>query len=153
MVPNTKAAKRLHPKIKNKKRVAWAQLQSLDFLVALNHRCTPGHPKGELWELHVVHNSSLRTASCIGYKGKPLTAQCFMSGTQRSHRFLTTNWSISFPCSLVFHSACADGSYSRLETSHNIPLNNAVYSVKKEIHMTVFITPVCLSHLQRSNVF
>ena len=96
--------------------------------------------------------SGLQTAGCTGYKEKPLTTQCFMSGTQCSHRFLTTHRSISFPHSLLFHSACADGRHSRLEALHSIPLKHTVYSVKKEIHMTGFISIVCLSHLQ-SNVF
>lgn len=112
----------------------------------------PGHWKDELWELFTVH-TSIFYKELVGLVTKEsLTAQCFMSGTQRSHRFLTTNWSISFPCSLLFHSACPDGSHSRLEALHNILLNHTVYSVKKEIHMTGFISIVCLSHLQ-SNVF
>ena len=104
------------------------------------------------WELNAFQASSLQTAGWTGYKEKPLTAQCVMSGTQCSHRFLTTNTSISFPHSLLFHSACADGRHSRLEALHSTPLKHTVSSVKKEIHMTGFISIVCLSHLQ-SNVF
>ena len=49
------------------------------------------------WELNVFQASSSQAAGCTGYKEKPPTAQCFVSGTQCSHRFLTTNTSISFP--------------------------------------------------------
>lgn len=80
-----------------------------------------------------MHTSSFQTASCTGYKGKSPTAHCFMSGTQRSHRFLTTNWSTSFPGSVLVHSPCADGNHSRLKhrTTYHF-----TYCVKKEIHMT-----------------
>lgn len=53
-----------------------------------------------------------------------------------------------FPCFLFSHSVCPDGRSGRLEALHNISLNHTVCSVKEEIHMTGFISTVCLSHLQ-----
>lgn len=98
---------------------------------------------------YVLHTSSFQTASCTGYKGKSPTAHCFMSGTQRSHRFLTTTWSTSFPGSVLVHSPCADGTRSKLK--HWITHHLLVLCKEGNSHDSC-VSLVCFSHLQ-SNGF
>lgn len=80
----------------------------------------------------------------LGTKEKALTAQRVMSGTQCSHRFLTTNTSISLPTLFSFTLLAQMAGTTDWRPPCNIPLKHTVYSVKKEIHVTGFISIVCL---------
>lgn len=117
-------------------------------LVCLNHRVQDIQ---ERW-LRAAHVRELHFTQWLNGHRDSCHGSVCNEWHQCSHRRLTAEGLISFPDFLFFHSVCPDGRSSRLEALHNISLNHTVYSVKKGIHMTGFISTVCLSHLQ-SNGF
>lgn len=118
-------------------------------LAGLNQRYHDTQRRWIVKSCYVLHTSRFQTASCTGYKGKAPTAHCFMRGTQRSHRFLTTTWSTSFPGSVLVHSPCADGTRSKLThwTTHHL-----IVLYKEGNAHDSCVSLVCFSHLQ-SNGF
>lgn len=153
MVSNTEAAKRFYIKKIIEKNKAGMIMVTIPGFSSWSQAQVPQHPKGEVESWMYRKPPVYRQLGVLVTKeNQSLLRASWVAPSVHTDSLQLTNWSISFPCSLLSHSACADGSHSRLEALHNISLKHTVYSVKKEIHMTSFISIVCLSHLQ-SNVF